>query len=397
VAPNDPVQSSAEVLDTGGGWGWSRAQRRAVLVLVLLALLTSAVLVLRDRDVPTSTPDPSPTAPPSPPATPRSSSTDPSDGKPVVLRRSGAVPAGLGQGTLFARSADTVFRVDLATGRVTATSAPVPTRFRVSFVPVPTGVVVRPVDASPGLMVPDDGAARPLRGLLGSAAQVLPATGGRLWVTELLDGRSSGLVLTTSDGTPTGTSIRENGYFLPDGSGGLLLVDSGGVYERVRSSWRRLAVGTALATGPNHYLLATCSGDVFCESVSLVRFDRERRQQQPVLADSDPQLPTGGMLSGDGRYLASLTTDDPDAAGNGRALVLELDTARVVKQMVVPTAAPGVTAVAAWSPDGRRLVGLDEGQLFVLNPATGSTTRPDLGLPTGTQLVQVALRADPSR
>ena len=387
--PDDPVPTSAEVLDTGAGRAWSGARRRGVLVLVLLTLLTSAVLALRDRDAPTSAPDPSPTTPPSAPAT-----ADPSAGAPVVLRRSGPVPAGLGQGTLFARSTETVFRIDLATGRVTATPAPVRTRFRVSFVPGPTGVILRPVDSSPGLLVPDGGAARPLRGLLGSAAQVLPATGGRLWVTELLpDGRSSSLALTTFDGSPTGRSVQEEGSFLSDSTGGLLLVDSTSVYERARGGWRRLAIGTVLATGPHHHLLASCAGDLGCATVTLVRYDRAgRRPDQPVLAGSDVAPPRGGSLSADGRYLATLTANEPDAAGNGRAVVLELDTARVVKQMVVPTAAPGATAVAVWSPDGRRLVGLDEGQLFVLDPATGTTTRPDLGLPTETKLVQLALR-----
>jgi hypothetical protein len=377
---------AAEVLDTGPSRGSWRARWGGVLVLGLLALLATAVVVLTGRIPPRPAPAPTPTTAPAVTA-------DVASGEPVVLRRTGPLLPDLPAGTLYARSTDTVFRIDLATGQVTATPAPVRTRFRVSFVPGPTGVLIRPVDDSPGLLVPDDGAARPLRGLLGSAAQVLPATGGRLWVTEVLDGRGSALALTSFDGTPTGTSIPETGYFLPDGTGGVLLVDSAGIWERVGDSWRQLAIGMALATGPRHHLLASCSGDVFCETVTLVRHDRQRRRQQPVLVGSDLQLPSGGTLSADGRYLASLTTDDPDANGNGRALVLELDTARVVKRMVVPTATPGVTAVAVWSPDGRRLVGLDDGQLFVLDPVTGTTTRPDLALPAGTQLVQVALRS----
>lgn len=389
---DDPRRPAAEVLDTGAGRDRATARSRAVLVVVLLALLTTAVLVLRDRDTPMSAPGPGPSAPPPGPSATSPSASGPSTGKPVVLRRGGPVPAGLGDGTLFARSAETVFRVDLATGRVTATPAPVRTRAAVSFVPGPSGILVRPADDSRGLLVPDDGAARPLRRLLAVAAQVLPATEGRLWVSELVDVRSSTFVLTSFDGTPTGGSVKEDGYFLPDGTGGLLLVDPSGVWERVRGSWRQLAAGTVLASGPRHHLLATCSGDVFCESVSLVRYDRERRRQRPVLADSDFQLPSGGTLSADGRYLASLTTDDPDPGGNGRALVLELDTARVVKQMVVPSAGSGVTAAAVWSPDGRRLVGIDDGQLFVLDPATGTTTRPDLGLPPDTRLLQLALR-----
>ncbi|SDR94687.1 hypothetical protein SAMN04488543_0803 [Friedmanniella luteola] len=383
---DDPARGPAEVLDTGADRGWSRARRRGVSLLVLVALLTTAVVVLLDRSAPASSPGPSATAPPA-------GTADGPPGPPVVLRRSGPVPAGLDEGTLYARSADTVFRVDLGTGRVTATPAAVPAPGPVSFVPGPAGVLVRPVEDGPGLLVPDDGAARPLRGLLSAGAQVLPAGRGRLWVSELMDGRSSTLALTSFDGTPTGTSVRENGYFLPDGTGGLLLVDSGGVYERVRGSWRRLAVGTALASGRHHQLLASCSGDVYCESLTLVLRDRARREQHAVLEGTDIPLPGGGSLSADGRYLATLAAEDPDADGNGRALVVELETGRVVKQMVVPATSPDVSAVTAWSPAGPRLVGLDQGQLFVLDAATGRTTRPDLGLPAGTRLVQLALRS----
>ena len=379
------ARSTAETLDTGAGRGWSRARRRAVLVLASLAVLAAAAGGLIDRTAPGPDPGPSPTAPPA--VTPGMAL-----GAPVVLRRTGPALEGFLAGTLYARSADTVFRVDLTTGRVTATPAPVTTRRPVSFVAGPTGVLVRPADESTGLLVPDDGTARPLRGLLRLGAQVLPATRGRLWVGVFQDGRSAAFVLTSFDGTPTLMSVREDGQVLPDGTGGLLLVDPGGVYELVRGRWRRLAVGTALASGPRHHLLASCSGDVFCESVTLVRYDRERRSRQPVLVDTDLQLAGGGSLSADGRYAAIPTLDDVDADGNGRALVLELDTGRVVKEMLVPTSSPGVSAVAVWSPDGRRLVGLDQGQLFVLDPATGTTTRPDLALPAGTQVVQLALR-----
>jgi len=397
AGPDDADSPPAEVLDTGAGRGRSPGHRRLVLVVVLITLLASGVLVLRDRDVPTSAPGPSPTALPPGSSTsgPDPSASAPASPEPVVLRERGPVPAGLGGGTLFARSADTVFRVDLDTGRATATSAPVGTGSPVSFVPGATGVLVRPVTDGPGLLVPDDGAARPLRGLLGAGAQVLPATRGRVWVSELRDGRSSSFAMTSFDGTPTGTSVRENGYFLADGTGGLLLVDAGGLWERVEARWRRLAIGTALGTGTHQHLLATCDEIDTCGFVELVRYDRARRTSEPVLGDTDLQLPGGGVLSADGRYLASLGSEKP-GDGPGRALVVDLDTARVVKQMVVRAPSLDVAGVAAWVPDSNRLVGVDDGQLFVLDPATGSTTRPDLGLPAGTELLQVALRAGPS-
>jgi hypothetical protein len=396
VPDDGPVRAPVEVLDTRAGRDAPRS-RRTVLVLVLVAALLAGVAVLLTRTTPASGPRPSPTAPAPAPSDPPTATRDRVPTRRVVLRQDGPTPA-LGTGTLYLRSADTVFRVELGTGRVTATPAPVTAQGPVSFVAGPTGVLVRPLEDTAGLLVPDAGAARPLRGLLRAGAQVLPASRGRLWVGVFQDGRSAAFVLTSFDGTPTWTSVREDGYFLPDGTGGLLLVDPGGVYELVRGRWRRLAVGTALATGPRYHLLATCSGTMFCETVSLVRHDRQgKRPQQPVLEDLDLPLPGGGSLSADGRFLVTPTTDDPDAQGDGRALVLELDTGRVLKQMVVPTTSSDVSGVAAWSSDGRRLVGLDQGQLFVLDLGTGATTRPDLGLPAGTQLVQLALRSGTAR
>ena len=52
-----------------------------------------------------------------------------------------------------------------------------------------------------------------------------------------------------------------------------------------------------------------------------------------------------------------------------------------------------VSGVAAWTGDGDRLVGVDDGQLFVLDARTGTTTRPDLGLPPGSHGAQLALRS----
>ncbi|GAA1836262.1 hypothetical protein ACFFOM_08895 [Microlunatus capsulatus] len=384
--PEDPARPTAEVLDTGGP-RWSSGPRRAVLVL-LLALAVVAVAVVVDRTAPSSAPQPAPSSAPTAPG----ATTAATPGPPVVLRTAGPVPAGLGGGALFARTADTVFRVDLATGRVTATPAPVPGAAPVSFVAGAAGVLVRPADGSTGWLVPDDDAARPLDGLLGGAAQVLPASDGRIWVSELLDGRSSSFALTSFDGTPTGTSVRENGYFLADGSGGLLLVDAGGLWERVDDRWRRLAIGTALATGPHQHLLATCARFDDCGVVTLVRYDRARRTSRPVLGDTDLQLPGGGTVSADGRYVASTVNGDDAPDGQTRAVVLDLDTDRVVKQMVVRAPTPDVSGVAVWVPARDRLVGVDDGQLFVLDATTGTTTRPDLGLPPGAAVLQVALR-----
>lgn len=288
---------------------------------------------------------------------------------------------GFGSGDLYARSADAVYRVELGSGRVTATGAGVGSSSPAVLLPGPSGVILRPLDPGPGLLIPDGRPARELSGLLRDANQVLPGPGSQLWVSQSFNGRSSIFSLTSFSGRPTGTTVREAGYFLSDAAGGLLLVDTGGVWQRRGTSWRRISDGIVLATGRRHYLLASCDDRHRC---GAQRYERSTSRRTPARTPQRLDLISGGALSPDGRYVAATFP----VAGVEVTRVLAVDTGRVLAELR-PGSAPDTASQTLWSGDGRHLIGLDEGQVVVLDVATGRLRRPDLGLP---DLLGIALR-----
>ncbi len=355
----------------------------AVPVLVVLGLTT----LLQRQQQAIEEPAPGPQAPSagqSPSPLTVSSTRRPQPDAPVVLRRGGAPVDGFDTGELFVRGLDTVYRIGLTSGRVTATPAPVGMSAPVAFLAGPSQVVLRPLDRVPGLLVPDDRPAVPLRGALRRATRVLPATDGRLWVGGPFDGRRSSLELLDFDGRPAGKRLAGAGILVTDGSGGLLLVDATGVQEQRDGRWHRIATGTVLAAGPHHYLFGDCGGGH--AACTTTRYDRRSRTRTRVPAEQSQLFGGGGLISADGRYVASMTYG-PD--GGGVADVVDLESGRLVIRLAEPSASADITSVAIWSPDGRHLAALDDGRLVVLDPATGRTTEPDLDLPT---LVGLTLR-----
>lgn len=379
-----------ELLEAGPPPRSPEARRRRRLLLaaavVLLVALGLTTLLQRQQEAveePVPTPGAASTTR-SPTPLPVSSTRRPQSDAPSVLRRSGAPVDGLGSGELFVRSLDTVYRVGLASGRVTATPAAVGMSAPVAFLAGPSQVVLRPLDRVPGLLVPDDRPAVPLRGTLRRAARVLPATSGRLWVGGPFDGRRSSLELLDFDGRSVGRRMAGAGTLVPDGSGGLLLVDASGVQEQRDGRWHRITTGTVLATGPRHYLFADCRGGHAACTTS--RYDRRSRASTRVPAEQSQLFGGGGLISADGRYVASMTYG-PD--GGGVADVVDLASGRLVIRLAEPSASADITSVATWSPDGRHLAALEDGRLIVLDPATGRTREPDLSLPP---LVGLTLR-----
>lgn len=372
----------------------SRSTRRRRLALLCGAAVVALVLGVTSQLLPG--PDRSSTLPdPSPSATSSSSSPAPSSAstpptvstQPTVLRRRGATVPGFGSGDLYARSADAIYRIELGSGWVTATGTTGATGAIVGssnpavLLAGPSGVILRPLDPGPGLLVPDGRPARELTGLLRDARQVLPGPGSQLWVSQSFDGRSSIFSLTSFSGRPTGTTVREAGYFLSDAAGGLLLVDTSGVWQRRGTSWRRISDGIVLATGRHHYLLASCDDRHRC---GVERYERSTGRRTPARAPERLDLISGGALSPDGRYVAATFP----VAGLEVARVLEVDTGRLLAELK-PGSAPDTPSQMLWSGDGRHLIGLDDGRLVVLDVATGRLRRPDLGLP---DLLGIALR-----
>ena len=385
-----------ELLEAGPPPSSAPARRRRLVLLAVTAVVVLAIGVtsqlLPGSDHGSSPPDPGPgpgvtastSSPALSPSPTRSGSKSASTTgtRPTVVRQQGAPVPGFGAGDLYGRSADTLFRIELASGRVTATRATVGSSNPAVLLAGPSGLILRPLDEGPGLLVPDGQPARPLTGLLRNASQLLPGPGSQLWVSQSFDGRSSIFSLTSFSGRPAGTTVRENGYFLGDAAGGLLLVDNAGVWQRRGTRWLRISDGFVLATGRRYHLLADCDEEQLC---SVERYDRMTRRRTVIGAPRRLDLVGGGALSPDGRYVAAIFSDD----GVAVTRVLEVDTGRVLAE-VEPGPAPNIASQMLWSDDGSHLIGLDDGRVVVLDVATGRLHRPDLGLP---DLLGITLRA----
>jgi hypothetical protein len=365
-----------------------RTQRTIVVLLIVavaLVVVVSAVMYRPDgqeearRAARSPTPSAvSPTFASSPRRTQRTT-----DLRPRVLTQRAKFLTG-GDWEVFARSSDTVYRIELRTGRITATGgvssqSDSPT----SFVAVPGAVVVRPLDTVPGFLVPDGRPARPLSRLLSNGGQVLPGPADRLWMSEA-DGSQSTMTLTDVDGDPTGTVVRSAGTLSPDGSGGLLMTDVGGVWEvRADLAPHRITRGVVIAVGPHHYLTVDCDAEHRCS-----RYRHDKRTHRPRrLGPTDTHSLPDGTISPDGRFAALASWN---SGGEVTVSVQDLDSGRTLTtiEMSDTSYLPGA---AVFSPDSRHLVGLRDGRIFVLDLRTGRTAVPDLDLP---DLIELTARID---
>jgi hypothetical protein len=363
-----------------------RPPRRLVVGVVLVAataaVLGPALVARYDSDrEPESAPTPSALRLPT--RAPTTSSPTPPTG-PVVVRRSGPLVQGLEvDWELFARTDDTVYRIDVRTGRVTATRhESLGTSGPVTFVADGHGVVLRPMDEGTGVAVPDGRPARPLQGLLASGGYTLPGPPGTVWVDSRPStmGGTTAMRLVRFDGTATRESVAvDSGYFSSDGAGGLLISDVGGVWEARPDGLRRVTPGGVMATGRRHYLVVDCDERHSCHS-SL--YDRKNRTQRR-LAIPYPGGWYDGALSPDGRYVAFTRFEGDDQRATLE--VFDLRTSRTLVRTTGPD--PGVSQTdRLWSPDGRWLAGVVDGRLALIDLRTGRRTTPSLPLSSLVQL-----------
>jgi len=286
---------------------------------------------------------------------------------------------------LFARSEDTVFKIEAGTGRVTATSGVrLTTSAPVAFIAGPDRVVLRPWDDVTGFVVPDGQVARPLTGLLAKGTRALPGPPGRLWVA---DGQwSSKMTLIGFDGRSTGTVVDSGaGNVIGDGRGGLLLTDIGGTYHVTPQHTRRVTRGTVIAVGEGHLLVADCNGRHVC---SRYLYDRSTKEQRRIGGVRTEPLPSG-TISPNGHY-AALTTW-PRVGDEPLLTVVELASGRALirRSGTNINGDPYPERSNIWLPDNR-LAGLHRGRLFLFDPRARRSSQPELKLPT---LLQLAARA----
>lgn len=296
-----------------------------------------------------------------------------------------------------------------ATGAVTLTPVPpVQSTGPLSLVATTSGVIIRPLDAVPGYLIPRDGPARALPGLLAAAVQVFPGPNlTHLWVADVMPDSLGGRTITLVDlhGRPSGPAIHVpaalGGYsysYQSDGRGNVLVQGVGGTYDARPDGLHLVTHGMVLAQGPTAFLVYECSASARCTTVLIDRATGHRTTL-PGLTVTNPNIAGGGVISPDG-HLAAVIENTVGTGVDATAMpVMHLIDLRTGVDHRIGIRVNGdytqPPQVIAFSPDGRYLLAATaSGQIAAVNTGTRAIIRLPHPIPP-TQMLVVAAPGRP--
>lgn len=311
---------------------------------------------------------------------------------------------------LFARGPDDLLRIELAQGKIIQTYVPELESASpdVSFVIGAHEAVIRPFDNVPGYLVPDNGQARQLTGLLAGGGELVPGPAGSqgAWVSSGSP-TSPELSLVSLAGHRSGPSIdfQPSGAQLPDtaasdGRGDVLAVNGNFDVYDIGPGWVRAVPGTVVAVGAGTWLVDVCGAQYrHCRDEVVDTASGARRWTLPRSAAVGPPYsflwPPTGVISPSGSTAAILATG---RYGQLNAQLIDLRTG-AVRDLNLGLGSPGGDTPLgggandqsmAWSPDGRWLfVAASGGRLVVVDARTGRIVSLGVRLPP---VYQVAIR-----
>src|SRR5215468_2200807 len=256
------------------------------------------------------------------------------------------VPAGW---QLFARDSDAVYRIELATGRVTRTTAPITSSGPPTLLVVGRHeVLVHGWDSGGGWLVRDGQPARKLPGLLAAAGPAMPGPNpGQVWV-QTGDEQHQKMTLVGLDGRSTGVSLPIQ-YGGADGAGYLLATMVGGTYDARPDGLYRITSGVVLAAGPTGWLAEECDERHRCTLNLIDRRSGEHRVLGPTRDDEF----SNGVLSPDGTLAAM--AGPTDETGLAALHLIDLRSGADHKSTIMVDTNSGVGYGWAWSPDSQWL------------------------------------------
>ena len=280
---------------------------------------------------------------------------------------------GLPAGTLYTRSNNTLYAIDVRTGAAVVTPIRTATPDAVSMVPTSNGVAIRPWDDSAGLLVRDGRPPVNLPGQLKTATELLPGPPGRLWALTRADDDpyDATATLVNSRGRRDGPRLNTTGSYTSDGTGGLLLTDVGGVWQAYPQPVRRVTGGSITSVGVHHYQLLECDYQHRCTDSLL---DRRDNRRTPL--SSRGRSYSNSLVSPAGTHLATL-----DGFGNNtnpQTTITRLADNKVLQQLPEP---PNPTTSQlgsiAWQSQ-RWLTVITNGRLALYDTTNDRVVTPDL-------------------
>ncbi len=286
---------------------------------------------------------------------------------------------------LFGYGPAGLVRVQLARGRITRTAVPaIGSTGPLSFIVGPNQVVIRPLDAVAGYLVPDGRPARSLSGAFSHGGTVIPGPRpGTVWVQAGYQVTSLSLV--RLDGSMTGVSLRlppgGPSLLVPDGQGyGLAFgASSGDIYDVRPGGFHRIA-GSLAAVGPTRWLAVDCRSRHRCSYVVLDPASGARRMLPGPAEWRNGPL---GVIAPDGSAAAVV-----QVTGGQLTLRLINLASGADQRITVPMYQESLGPQAlAWSPDSQWLFFITaRGSLAAINTRTERVEGLGVTLPPVSQI-----------
>lgn len=301
----------------------------------------------------------------------------------VTTLPSTALPRSAGW-EVVAWGGNSVVRIDPATGRVVEVDAGTSgSNNDPQFLMPGSGRTLLGGWGLTATVVPDSGPAVPARGLLVNAQQVVPGPDrSHLWATDADSATPATVRLVDWNGQPTGATITfptyvadDVPYIQPDGAGYVLVSGIGGYYDARPGSLTLITHGIVLAAGPTGFLVYECGETPTCQSVVVSRTSGARRIV-PGLTLAHPGSYQVGAISPDGSRAVFTETHTTSSSLETRLRIVDLTSGHDVRPaMDISPEAGFSSAPVALSPDGAHVVVAGEGELLVVDTATGLVHR----------------------